>query len=433
MLSRTTGEVRRRSVDVVDAALRSSRVVVVTGARQAGKTTLVRQVLGDRGTLQRLDDEVVLQAARADPATFAAYGPLPRAIDEVQRGGDALIRAIKAIVDIDATPGQFLLDGSADFLTVPTLSESLAGRAAFIDLWPFSQGELDNRPDGFLEVVLNDPEQLRSDPPSPLGVADYLQRLCAGGFPEAVRLDGSARRRWFANYVRTVTQRDITELTGARKADHLPRLLRLLAARTAGELVLASVHDAAGLGSRSTTEDYIGFLGMTYLIHRLPAWSRNLSAKAKRHPKVYVADTGLAAHLLGKEAAVLSRPDDPARGPLMETFVVNELRKQQGWIDAEVALHHLRDRDGAEVDVVIEASDGRVVGIEVKASATVTLADFRWLAWLRDKLGDQFVAGVILYTGERPLAFGDRLIAAPISALWLSTPERPRRGRHARK
>jgi len=424
MLSRFIDEIPRRSVSVVVGALGSFRVVIVTGARQAGKTTLVRQVLGDQGTLQRLDDEVVLQAARADPATFASYGPLPRAIDEVQRGGDALVRAIKAIVDIDVTPGQFLLDGSADFLTVPTLSESLAGRAAFIELWPFSQGEIDGAADGFLDVVLNVPEQLRSDPPSPLQMADYIARLCAGGFPEAVRLDGPARSRWFANYVRTVTQRDITELTGARKADQLPRLLRLLAARTAGELVVTSVHDAAGLGSRSTTEDYIGFLGMTYLVHQLPAWSRNLSAKAKRHPKVYVTDTGLAAHLLGKQPASLSRPQDPARGPLMETFVVNELRKQQGWLDSEVALHHLRDRDGAEVDVVIEASDGRIVGIEVKASATVTLADFRWLAWLRDKLGDQFVAGVVLFTGERPLAFGDRLTAAPISALWRSVPSR---------
>ena len=411
-------EIRRRSVGVVEAALRSSRVVIVTGARQAGKTTLVRQVLGGSGTFQRLDDEATLQAARADPVSFASYGRLPRAIDEVQRGGDPLIRAIKAVVDDDATPGQFLLDGSADFLTVPSLSESLAGRASFIELWPFSQGEASGTADGILDAALNAPDRLRYGPRSTLGVSGYLERLCVGGFPEAIGLDEAARRRWFANYLRTVTQRDITELTGARKADQLPRLLRLLAARTAGELVLTNIHQDLTLGSRSTTEDYIGFLGMVYLTHQLPAWSRNPSAKAKRHPKIYIADTGLAAHLLGKNPAGLSRPDDPARGPLVETFVVNELRKQQGWLDTEVALHHMRDRDGAEIDIIVEASDGRVAGIEVKASATVNSADFRWLAWLRDKIPDQFVAGIVLYAGEQPLAFGDRLTAAPLSAIW---------------
>lgn len=412
------GEVPRRLGPAVVAALQAFRVVVVTGARQAGKTTLVRQVLGGSGTFQRLDDEAILEAALADPVGLVAYGARPCAFDEVQRGGDPLVRAIKSAVDADPAPGQFLLNGSADFLTVPVLSESLAGRAAFFELWPFSQGEIDSGPDGFLSLLLQDPDRLRGGPPSPLRIPDYLERVCAGGFPEIARLPVSARRAWFANYVRTVTQRDITELSGARKADQLPRLLRLLAARTASELVVSNVHEAAGFGGRQTTEDYIGFLGMTYLVHRLPAWSRNLTTKVKRHPKIYVSDTGLAAHLMGKEPAALARPDDPARGPLVETFVVNELRKQVGWVGADVTLHHFRDRDGVEVDVVIETADGRVAGIEVKSGATVTRADARWLGWLRDKLGDRFVAGVVLYAGDRPVAFGDRLTAVPLSYLW---------------
>lgn len=420
MSSSQRREVPRRLISVVQAALQSFRVVVVTGPRQAGKTTLVNQVVGGAGTFHRLDDETTLRTALSDPVGLVSYGVSPRVFDEVQRGGDALIRAIKAVVDADPTPGQYLLDGSSDFLAIPSLSESLAGRAAFSELWPFSQGEIDGAPDGFLSTLLENPERLRAGPSARLRIPDYLDRACTGGFPEVVSMVPAPRRTWFANYVRTVTQRDITEFSGARKANQLPRLLRLLAAQTASELVVAGLHQNLGLGARETTDDYVAYLGMTYLVHQLPAWSRNLSSKVKRHPKVYISDTGLAAYLLGKQPEALTRPDDPARGPLLETFAVNELRKQTGWIETEVTLHHFRDRDGAEIDIVVEAADGRIAGIEIKAAATATPSDARWLAWLRDKVADQFVAGVVLYAGERPVSFGDRLFAVPLSYLWES-------------
>src|SRR6266481_29100 len=234
--------VARHLAPVITEALQAFRVVVVTGPRQAGKTTLVHHVLGDTGTLARLDDEATFQAARTDPSFFARFGPTPRAFDEIQRVGDPLVRAIKAVVDDDPSPGQFILNGSADFLTVPTISESLAGRAAFFELWPFTQGEIDGHPDQFIDRIFNQPESLRTGAASRLAPTDYLDRLVTGGFPEPVRLAASARRTWFTNYIRTVTQRDITELTGARRADQLPRLLRLLAARTANELVVSHVH-----------------------------------------------------------------------------------------------------------------------------------------------------------------------------------------------
>lgn len=410
----------RRLEDHVVAALESFRVVVVTGPRQAGKTTLVRRVLDDAGSFSRLDDEATRQAALADPDRFASHGNLPRAIDEVQLGGDALIRAIKATVDDDPTPGQFLLNGSADFLTVPNLSESLAGRAAFLDLWPFTQGEIEGTPDGFLATTFSNPDALL-DIDSAVEPDEYLERLCIGGYPEAVALDARARRTWFRNYVRTVTQRDITELTGARRAQQLPRLLGLLAANTAGELVTTRIHADSGLGSRDTTDDYIGYLQMTYLAHVVPAWSRNLTRKITRHPKVHIADAGLAAHLLGKDPAALRRPDDPARGQLVESFVVNELLRQTSVLDEpDVGLHHLRDRDGAEIDIVAEAADGRVVAIEVKAARSVNQADAKWLGWLRDKIPNDFVCGIVLHTGDRPFRLGDRLLAIPIAALWLA-------------
>jgi predicted AAA+ superfamily ATPase len=366
----------------------------------------------------RLDDQATLQAALADPVSMARAGHPPRAFDEVQRAGDPLVRAIKAVVDDDPAPGQFILNGSADFLTVPTISESLAGRAAFLELWPFTQGEIDGARDGFVDAAFDEPESLRSRPPSRLAPGDYLSRVVTGGYPEVVGLSESSRRTWFANYLRTVIQRDITELTGARRADQLPKLLRLLAARTANELVLTQVHRDAGFGSRDTTDAYIGFLGMTYLIQLLPAWSRSLTTKVKRHPKVYLCDTGLASHLLGKRAEALARPTDPARGPLLETFAVNEIRRQLTWSAVDASAHHFRDRDGAEVDMVLEASDGRVVALEVKASATVERTDFRWLELLQSRTGDDFVHGFVLYCGERPLAFGEGLSALPLAYLW---------------
>lgn len=410
----------RRLEAVVAEALTAFRVVVVTGPRQAGKSTLVRRVLGPGGVLSRLDVQETLDAALADPVAFASFGPTPRAIDEIQRAGDPLIRAIKGVVDLDRSPGQFLLNGSANFLTVPTISESLAGRAALFELWPFSQGELHGGQDGFLARAFADPASLLDGPAATSSPADYLDRICAGGFPEAVGLSGGMRQRWYRNYVATVTGRDVVELTGARRADQLPRLFALLAARSAGELVVSQVHQESGLDARATTEDYIAYLRMTYLVQLLPAWSRNLTRKITRRPKVHIVDSGLAAHALGKDAAALSRPTDPARGPLHETFAVNELIRQAGWLDQDVRLHHLRDRGGAEIDVVAEAADGRVVALEIKAAATANQADGRWLSWLRDRIGEDFVAGFVVHTGQRPFRLGDRLAAVPLSYLWLA-------------
>ena len=411
-------ELPRQLEPITREALSSFRVVVVTGPRQAGKTTLVRQTLGDSGTFARLDREATLRAALEDPEGFAAFGETPRAFDEVQRAGEPLIRAVKNIVDEDPSRGQFLLNGSADFLTVPTISESLAGRAAFLELWPFTQGELHGAPDGFLEMAFSDPDHLLVGGRSSLTLPDYLKRVCAGGFPEATDMAPRARRIWFRDYVRTVTQRDIKDLAGARRVRELPKLLALLAARTAGELVVSNLHAAADLGSRNTTEAYIGYLEMTYLVLLVPAWSRNLSSKIARRPKVHITDSGLAAYLLARSPESLARPTDPARGQLLESFVANEVHRQASWIDDDVRLHHLRQRGGPEIDLIAEAADGRVVAVEVKSAPQVDRRDARHLEWLKNKIPDDFVCGVVFHTGERAYRLGNRLLALPISHLW---------------
>lgn len=388
----------------------------MTGPRQAGKTTLVATGLG-HGTLRSLDDHGVLDAALADPTGFVALGSRPLVIDEVQRGGESLVRAIKAVVDYDQRPAQFVLTGSSNFLTVPTISESLAGRAGFVEVWPFTQGEIAGRTDRFVDVVLRDPAAVEGYQPGVLDRRDLYERICTGGYPELRRLPPRQRSGWFRDYVRTTIERDAVELSGIRKVAEMGQLLRLFAARTACELVMQGVIQDSAL-ERQAVYDHRSWLETIHLVTTVPAWSRNLTRRVKRKPKVFVTDPGLAAWLLGKTAAALEGPTDPATGQLVETFVFAELRRQLTWTEAEVTLYHWRDRSGAEVDLVLESADGRVVGIEVKAGQTPRADWFRWLGTMRDAVGEPFVAGLALYTGNQVLRFGDRLYAVPISALW---------------
>ncbi len=413
------GEVlARTALGLVLESMDDFRVTVLNGARKSGKSTLVEQVRAARGgSAVTPDDADVRRAAIDDPTGFVAGVP-PTAAD--RRGaarGDPLVLAVKAAVDRDPAPGQFLLTGSTRFLTVPNLSESLAGRARIIDLWPFSQGELAGVRERFLDRLLDDPAGLALDA-EPAGRAGVLGRVAIGGFPEVHRMSSPrARRAWFDGYVRTVTARDVGEVARVRQLGELPRLLRLVAAETSQELNVASLARRLGLDD-ATVSTYLRLLETVFLVHRLPAWSRNLSAKVGRRPKVYIADTGLAAHLLAVDAAGLAVPTAPARGPLFETFVVAEVAKQQTWSEVPVSLHHVRDRDGPEVDLVVEAADGRIAGIECKAAQSVRSQDFRGLAWLRDRVGSAFVQGVVLHAGPRALPFGDRLSALPVTALW---------------
>jgi uncharacterized protein len=415
--------VERHLLGVVDELLGDFRVVVVNGPRQAGKTTLLRQLHASRGgSFRTLDREDVLRAAIDDPLGFVADAPRPLFIDEVQRGGDALVRAIKIKVDDEPVPGSFVLSGSSRFLSVPTLSESLAGRALLTELWPLSIAERAAVSPSFVERLFADPAGLRGLPDSPFTRADYLRLLCVGGFPELVRArSGRARANWLRSYVTTVTQRDIGDLSRIRFADELPRMLRVLAARTAQVAHAAEVSRVLGMDP-DTVRNYLPLLEMVYLIHWLPPWSNNLTHRAVRSPKIHLVDTGLAAQLMQRGPKSLAEPGTPEAGALFETFIVNELLKQIAVGDLEVHAFHYRDRDGAEVDCVLETADGRVAGIEMKLALSVNEADLRHLRMLRDRLGARFTAGVLLYSGTQALSFGDRMMALPASALWESKP-----------
>jgi predicted AAA+ superfamily ATPase len=408
--------IRRQILARLEEALGQARVVVLNGPRQAGKTTIARRIAATRGgTYWSLDAPETQSILERDP-TGLLDSPPPVVLDEFQIGGDRLLRAIKQRTDESRAKGRYLLTGSTRFTTVPTLSESLAGRAEIVDLWPLSQGEMHGGKDRLIDLLFGPPAAVRGARPTRSSRAQTLQRVVSGGYPDVFERPDRARRRWYEAYVRTVTERDVSAISRVQDVESLRRLLKLLATRTAQELNLAHIARDLDL-PRSTITGYLPLLETLYLVFRVPAWSRNLSKKVVRHPKVHFVDSGLAADLLGADAAALANPGHPALGPLLETFVAGEVKRQATWAEVSIDVHHFRDHGGAEVDLVLEARDGRVVGIEVKASSTVEGSDFKGLDFLHARLGSRFAHGVVLYLGDAVLPFGDRRTAMPITSL----------------
>jgi len=413
----------RQLKPVVEELMRDLRVVVVNGPRQSGKTTLLRQLHAvSGGSFYTLDQPEVFQFARDDPTGFTADAPRPAYVDEVQRGGDALVRAVKLAVDADPRPGSFVLSGSSRFLTIPTLSESLAGRAAVVELWPLSVAERAGTAPCLIDRLLTDHRSLRSLPESPLTRMDYLELACTGGFPELLRAKSArSRANWFKSYLTTIVQRDIRDIAQIRQAAEIPRMLTLLAGRTAQTVKTSALAETLDLDPTTVTR-YLSLLEQVYLIHWLPAWSNNLTSRATRTPKMHFVDTGVAARLINRSPRSLAQPGASEAGSLFESFVVGEFVKQSAFAESDVQMFHYRDRDGGEVDCVLETPDRRMVGIEVKLSMSVNEADFRHLRAMRDRQGGQFVCGVLVYCGQHTLPFGDRLLALPASSLWAGKP-----------
>lgn len=398
---------------MLEDALDDTPAVMLVGARQTGKTTLARLLGNARaGTgYVTLDDATALEAARADPAGFLAGLPERAVIDEIQRA-PGLLPAMKAVIDRDRRPGRFLLTGSADVLSLPRVAESLSGRVEVATLWPFSQGELAGRREGFVDALLRGER-----PTTGGGSRDAVERLLRGGYPEATARPRPDRRRaFFDAYVTTLVQRDVRDLADVEHPAAVRRLLQLVAVRTASVLNHSELGRTLGLPA-STLKRYLALLETLFLVHEVPAWASNRGKRLARAPKLHVADSGLAAAMSGLDAAALER-DRPLLGPLLESFVAAELTKQLGWSEARPSLFHFRTHAGQEVDLVLEDARGRVAGVEVKASATVTSADLAGLRALRETAGKAFVQGVVLHLGRSAVPFGPDLTAAPLEALW---------------
>lgn len=406
--------VPRHAATAITDALADTRVVLVNGARQAGKSTLVRAVAGQRAAEWRnLDLPQDRESALQDPVGFVAFDGL-MVIDEIQRAPELLL-AIKAKVDADPQPGQFLLTGSSRLLGLRNLPDTLPGRMETIELWPFSQGEIDSTSDSFVDTAFQLGPELRHE--SDVARADYSDRLVRGGLPEAVaRTDPRRRGRFIDAYVQNLIDRDVRQLTEIERAPQLAMLIRLLAAR-AGLLVAPGSLESDLRISRPTVARYMQLLEEVFLIKRIPGWSRNLGIRVTAATKLIFTDSGIAARLLALESHALRRPGAPF-GPLLESFVLSELARQLTWSDQLVDLYHYRDHNKVEVDGILENRNGQVIGIEVKATSTVRSEDFNGLQQLSARLGDDFVSGIVLYTGHATLPFGPKLRAVPVSAIW---------------
>jgi predicted AAA+ superfamily ATPase len=388
----------------------------VEGPRQAGKSVLVRELVGAEhpASYVTLDDALMLATARENPQSFVFGLPDPVVIDEVQRAPEIFL-PIKLSVDQDRRPGRFTLTGSANVLLLPKLSDSLAGRMRIVTLWPLSQGEIGGTRERFLDVVFGEgPLAHFGGTETRLGIAERITR---GGFPEAVGLPtGTVRDGWMRDYTTTLLERDVRELAAVSDRVALPRLLRLLAARSGTLLNVADLARSTGI-ARATLDRYLALFTQTFAVCFVPAWAGDVARRLVRAPKVLFADSGLGAHLVGLDARRLMENPDHL-GPMLETFVGGEFLKQIASAEERIELMHYRDSHGNEVDWVLEDSRGRVVGVEVKATSSPSARDFKGLRAFAAAVGKRFHRGVLLHTGTTAAQMGDGLCALPVDALW---------------
>jgi hypothetical protein len=398
----------------LNAALRDSPAVLLHGPRQSGKTTLARSVGDARGYhYVSFDNDAVLTAAKADTVGFVAGLPARSILDEVQRIPE-IFTSLKLAIDRRRTPGRFILTGSANVLLVPQLADSLAGRMEILRLHPLAQSEIAGTRPQFIDHLFRG--RFKTALHQRLG-AELARRIVAGGYPVALMRRAAARRRaWYRDYVDTQIQRDVRDLSRLRSLYTLPKLISLVAAYTARLINIADLAAPFEL-SRPTIHDHIALLERLFLVDQLPSWHNNHMSRLVKRPKLHIGDTGVASALLGLDAARLDA-DRSTFGPMLETFVLQELKRQASGRQDPLAFHHFRDRDDFEVDIVLEQGGTRLAGIEVKAAASVNEADLRGLRKLRAAAGKRFVAGAVLYDGEATISFGDGLFAVPIRMLW---------------
>lgn len=394
-------------------ALRDTPAVLINGPRQSGKTTLARQFIAERPYIS-LDDPNRLAAARTDPEGFVRQIDCA-IIDEIQRAPDLLL-ALKLSIDQDRRPGRFLLTGSANVMSLPTIADSLAGRIEIHSLLPLSNAEILGHRSEFLERAASGDWAGLADSMVPCVGDDLLGHVLAGGYPEMRnRASGSRRQAWARAYMTTLVERDIQDVARIDEAARIPQLLAILSMLSGQLLNFSQIGGQIGLNLH-TAEKYIGILEKLFLVRRLPAWRRNELSRLIKTPKLHFLDAGLLAVLV-RATPDLLRSERGRFGPILESWVFGELLKIISLSSEPWFVSHYRDKDQVEVDFVLESPLRAVIGIEVKAAATVIASDFKGLRRLRDLTGSQFMTGLVLYDGTAPLPFGDRLWAIPLS--WL--------------
>lgn len=397
----------------VTEALEDTRVVLVVGPRQAGKTTLMRQFVSDDRPYLTLDDPATFSRAKADPVEFIRS--LNKAvIDEIQRAPE-LMMVIKESVDRDTRPGRFLLTGSANVMALPTVGDSLAGRIEIVTLLPLSQAEITGAPGRMIDRLF------AGEGPALQGSAIFgdplTQAVLKGGYPEALRRSSASRRSvWLQDYLALVLDRDVRDIANIDQLDKLPMLMRMLGEQ-AGQLVnLRALSVALGI-SAPTVQRYITVLERMFLLRQIRPWFSNRLSRLIKSPKLHMVDSGLLATLRDANTANLA-VDRSRLGPLLESFVISEVLKCLSWNETRAEISHFRTKEQDEVDLVLEDARGRIIGIEVKAAATLRPNDFSGLRKLQEAAGDKFVQGILLHDHDRVTPYSEKIRAAPVSLLW---------------
>lgn len=404
---------KRWQTELLINALKYRRIVILSGARQCGKTTLSRSLISDQTTYRTLDDERFLLAAQNDSHSFLDHDKSLMIIDEIQRA-PGLLQTLKMVVDGNPRPGQFLLTGSSNIKTLPTVTESLAGRVRNLRLRGLAQGEIEGTPPNFLSAIFEKKIQGKQ---FPCDQKDVIKRAFRGGYPEALSLDPKERKTWYKDYVFTVLDRDLKEVTNIRRQDSMRSLISILAAWSGKFMDITHIGSHLSL-SRATIESYTNALEILFLVEYVKPWIKTDYDRVGKSPKLYMTDCGLMASLLGWKQESIHLNSDPL-GKLIETFVFTELATHIDSSEGEYELFQYRDKQKREIDFLIERDDGSIVGIEVKAGSSIGLNLFWSLRWFQENLakGRPFT-GIILYTGEEVLSFGNNMFAVPISALW---------------
>lgn len=409
-----TPQYARWQTPSIQQALRNRRIVVLAGARQCGKTTLAKTFITPDTDYRTLDDLSLMQAAMHDPQAFVVHHKQMMIIDEIQRV-PLLLQALKQAVDTDQTPGRFLLTGSANIQARPGVTESLAGRIRTLRLRPLAYGEIYRHTPDFLPQAFKEsfqiPNGLQHDKDT------YLLEALQGGYPEPHLLSLTEAQQWYADYLNALMERDLQDLLQIRRQDSMQSLLGVLAAWSSKFIDLSAIGAKMAL-SRPTLQGYINALEALYIIEKIPPFLKTDYERINKHYKLFMADTGLMGTLLNWNLDNV-RLDGDRNGKLIETFVFTQLMAHIEAQETRYQLYHYRDREQREIDFIIENNQEELLCVEVKASSLVTHETFKHILWFQKNVVPQKKSiGIVFYTGQHILSFGNSLWAVPISVLY---------------
>lgn len=399
------------------AASKDTPVIMINGARQTGKSTLVNGLFPEDSAplYVTFDDLNTLASAQSDPQSFIQNLPDRVIIDEIQRAPELML-PIKHSVDKNRRPCRFILTGSANVLSLPRVADALVGRIEIHTLWPLSQGEIHSVQESFIDTVFSTKKLI---PGKPLNLADLTKILALGGYADVVHREPARRKNWFDSYITTLIERDVRDLKNIEQLTLMPKLLKLLASRVAGLVNYSDLSRSLEINV-STIKNYMSLLQLLFIISPIPPWYGNRGKRLVKSPKMHLNDTGLLCHLLGCDEKGLAN-DSQLLGLVFENFVVMELMKQISWSNVRPRLHHFRTESGQEVDIVLETDDGRIVGIECKSGISLSTDSFKGLKVLKELTGKKFHRGIVLYLGGQSLSFERYFEAVPVSTLWETT------------